>query len=248
MGRLIPTRDQPDKIVRRQALGLGVLASLFALISRSAARAADALTIDPNGKVNIDNLSVQKSLAVAGPMQIGGKNALEFGAGMTKEISAGQIAYQKHSGNALDIVGAGATAPERKISMWAEGGATLYGSLNVSGDVKSGARSLPAPGAEESLRIVRGTINPDGSKVQGEGFTIKKIDSGLYEIEFTPAFPFVPAASATQIFPNINANPGPTDDRGSSSQSDFANIAYLSPDRMRVKTAIPGGFSDRAFS
>ena len=122
MGRLIPTRDQPDKIVRRQALGLGVLASLFALISRSAARAADALTIDPNGKVNIDNLSVQKSLAVAGPMQIGGKNALEFGAGIPKEVSAGQIAYQEHSGNALDIVGAGATAPERRISMWAEGG------------------------------------------------------------------------------------------------------------------------------
>ena len=51
MGRLIATRDHPDKIVRRRALGLGVLASLFALISRSAARAADALTeLDPGNE------------------------------------------------------------------------------------------------------------------------------------------------------------------------------------------------------
>jgi len=204
--------------------------------------------LNVTGTATMTGLEVTGSSNSITGLKIPGNNALEFGAGMTKEISAGQIAYQKHSGNALDIVGAGTTAPERKISMWAEGGATLYGSLNVSGDVRSGARSLPAPGAEESLRIVRGTINPDGSKVQGEGFTIQKVDQGLYEIVFTPAFPFVPAASATQIFPNINANPGPTDDRGSSSQSDFANIAYLSPDRMRVKTAIPGGFSDRAFS
>jgi len=34
-------------IARRLTLGLGVLASLFALIGRRAARAADALTIEP---------------------------------------------------------------------------------------------------------------------------------------------------------------------------------------------------------
>ena len=160
MGRLLPTRDQPDKIVRRQALGLGVLASLFALISRSAARAADALTIDPNGKVNIDNLSVQKSLAVAGAMKIEGKNALEFGADIPKQVSAGQIAYQKHSGNALDIVGAGATAPERRISMWAEGGATLNGSLTVSDDATlkksltvAGNAELKTPAGANTLDV-----------------------------------------------------------------------------------------------
>ena len=42
-------REPTARIVRRRALGLGVLASLFALISRSAVRAADALTIEPDG-------------------------------------------------------------------------------------------------------------------------------------------------------------------------------------------------------
>jgi len=90
--------------------------------------------------LNLTGTATMTGLDVAGPasitgLKIPGNNALEFGAGLTKEISAGQIAYQKHSGNALDIVGAGATAPERKISMWAEGGATLNGSLNVTGVV-----------------------------------------------------------------------------------------------------------------
>jgi hypothetical protein len=129
--------DAAARIAGRRALGLGVLASLFAFIGRSAARAADALTIDPNGKVNIDNLSVQKSLAVAGPMQIDGKNALEFGADITKEVSAGQIAYQKHSGDALDVVGAGTEVGNRKIAMWAEGGARLTGGLTATGTVKA---------------------------------------------------------------------------------------------------------------
>jgi hypothetical protein len=132
-----PEPDVRGRIAGRRALGLGALASLFAFIGRSAARAADALTIDPNGKVNIDNLSVQKSLRVAGPVQIDGKNALELGAGITKEQSAGQIAYQKHSGDALDIVGAGTEVGKRKISMWAEGGAALAGGLTATGTVKA---------------------------------------------------------------------------------------------------------------
>jgi microcystin-dependent protein len=137
-------------IARRQALGLGVLASLFALIGRRAARAADALTISPNGEVSMN------SLAVAGPVKIDGKNALEFGAGIAKEVSAGQIAYQKHSGNALDLVGAGTEVSTRKISMWAEGGATLTGSLNVTGTVK--AQSLET-NSGVSLAAIQNAVN-----------------------------------------------------------------------------------------
>ena len=153
-----PMREPSARVARRHALGLGVLASLFALISRSTARAADALTINPNGEVSMN------SLAVAGPIKIDGKNALEFGAGIPKEVSAGQIAYQKHSGNALDIVGAGATVPERKISMWAEGGATLNGSLNVTGAVKAQSAetnsgvSLAAVQTAVNMLIPIGTI------------------------------------------------------------------------------------------
>jgi len=41
--------DTAARLARRRALGLGALASLFAFIGRSTARAADALTIDPDG-------------------------------------------------------------------------------------------------------------------------------------------------------------------------------------------------------
>jgi hypothetical protein len=40
-----------NRVARRRALGLGVLASLLAFIGRSAARAVDALTIDADGVV-----------------------------------------------------------------------------------------------------------------------------------------------------------------------------------------------------
>jgi microcystin-dependent protein len=49
MSRSIPVKEATDGSVRRRALGLGILASLLAFIGRSAARAADALTIDANG-------------------------------------------------------------------------------------------------------------------------------------------------------------------------------------------------------
>jgi hypothetical protein len=72
--KIDPAALEPDaagRIARRRALGLGALASLFAFIGHSAARAADALTIDPNGDVNIGKLSVENSLSVAGRVQIG---------------------------------------------------------------------------------------------------------------------------------------------------------------------------------
>jgi hypothetical protein len=58
---------------------VGALASLFAFIGRSAAHAADALIIGPNG-VNIDNLNVAKSLTVAGNAELktpAGANTLD---------------------------------------------------------------------------------------------------------------------------------------------------------------------------
>ena len=44
-----PMREPSARVARRHALGLGVLASLFAFVGRGTARAADALTIDANG-------------------------------------------------------------------------------------------------------------------------------------------------------------------------------------------------------
>ena len=45
----MPAPDAATRLARRRALGFAALASLLAFIGRSAARAADALTIDANG-------------------------------------------------------------------------------------------------------------------------------------------------------------------------------------------------------
>jgi Phage Tail Collar Domain len=162
MSRSTPVQESTEGSSKRRALGFGVLASLLAFIGRSAARAADALTINSDGEVSIDKLSVQKSLAVAGPAKIAGSNTLEFGAGVErKESNAGKIGYQTFTTGALDIVGAGDAKPKpeevkRRIKFWAEGGATLAGGLDVTGTVK--AQSLETDSGI-SLAAVQGALN-----------------------------------------------------------------------------------------
>jgi hypothetical protein len=142
-----PESDSRGRIAGRRALGLAALASLFALIGRSAARAADALTIDPNGQVKIDNLSAK----------IQGNNTLEFGADVSgKQVDAGKIGYQTLTPGALDVVGAGTAANARKIKFWAEGGATFAGDVAAAGTVK--AQSLET-NAGISLAAVQNAVN-----------------------------------------------------------------------------------------
>jgi hypothetical protein len=92
--------------------------------------------------------------------------------------------------------------------------------------------------------MLRGIVNSDGTKFGGgEGFTVKPVapNRGLYDITFTPGFPSIPAASATQIFGRANTgNEAATSEGGDT--TDNAVIAHLSADRMRVKT---GGSSGR---
>jgi hypothetical protein len=221
--------------VRRDALRLGLLASAAALVGRGTARAADALTIDSNG-AKITNLDV------AGSMKIDGSNTLEFGAGVNgKQVDAGKIGYQTFTTDALDIVGAGNAGTNRKIKFWAEGGATFNGSLNVSGN-------LSVPGGEEALRMLRGIVNGDGTTFSGAGFSVRRVDNGLYDIAFAQGFPSVPGATATQVFGALHSGNAAATATGSTKPSDTAIIVHLSADRMRVGTWTPSGRDNRAFS
>jgi hypothetical protein len=365
-----PGRNTAGPVAGRRALGVGVLASLLAIIGRSSARAAEALTISPQGRVGIGTstptamLDVVGNAHIAGPIGIGttspaatldvvggllhvagntgapklaaqgaylGWNALTGGTGETDFINnrgggAGGFAFinTEPAGNPKSTlmfisgagkVGIGTTDPQQKLDVdgtaqlkslaipgtmtidaketavtavqiqgtsgrntfmdtekvgplrvgavwgvpgiYSEKGDVVVGSktgiIKLPGQVMLGGQSpdqsnLHVPGGVEALRIVRGTVNDNGATVAGEGFKVTKYGGGLYEILFVPPFPSVPSASVTQIFPAINPTSGSTNEAGSSREGDFANIAYLSPDRMRVKTTIPGGFSDRSFS
>jgi hypothetical protein len=106
---------------RRNALGLGLVASAMALSGRSTARAADALSIDAAG------VTINK-LAVAGPMTIVGDNTLKFGAGVAgKQRDAGKISYGKFDAGSLCILSAGTKDDNRRITFGAKGAQNFSG-------------------------------------------------------------------------------------------------------------------------
>jgi hypothetical protein len=72
----------------------------------------------------------QNTFPNTGDAKISGNDVLEWGQGITKEVSAGKIGYQKFS-DALDIVGAGTTVANRKLKFWSEGGASFTGGVGV---------------------------------------------------------------------------------------------------------------------
>jgi hypothetical protein len=86
------------------------------------------------GNVGIGTATPTAKLTVNGAVAVNGANILEFGAGVAgKETSAGKMGYRAYS-EGLDIVGAGTNQSSRKITLWAEGGATVRGPLGVGAD------------------------------------------------------------------------------------------------------------------
>jgi hypothetical protein len=89
-----------------------------------------AFVIQQDGNVGIGVRKPSSLLQVNGEVGINGSNALELGADVLgKEPNAGKIGYQTFTPGALDIVGAGVSAPTRRIRLWAESGLELVGSI-----------------------------------------------------------------------------------------------------------------------
>lgn len=102
----------------------------------------------------------------SGGVAIPGSTTLEFGFGVAnKEISAGKIGYGTFSGDSLDIVGAAETPPSgqipsRKVTVYAEGGATIIGSVGVGGvPTKGKLEVLGASGAYSANFLTGFAVN-----------------------------------------------------------------------------------------
>jgi len=83
-------------------------------------------------------------------------------------------------------VGIGTTAPATR--------------LDVRGDIKLGTSGqLFATGGEENLRMIRGSVNANGTIAAGSGFSVTKGVTGAYTITFTTSFSgaATPVASIT---------------------------------------------------
>ena len=208
-----------------------------------------------NGGLAVDgSAKFNGTLALHGSMTIGAKNTLEFGAEFGvkvpgKQADAGKISYGKFEADSLCIVGAGTKDATRRITFWAEGGATFRGTLAVTGTSLT-VGGLKVPVARETLRLLRGVVTKEGVRFAGEGFTVKPVSSGrgFYDIVFDPVFPTIPGASVTQIFSSIyEGNHAATDEGGKT--ADNAVISHLSADRMRIKTGDNSGSEQqRAFT
>jgi hypothetical protein len=65
------------------------------------------------------------------------RNGIQFGGpNSSRELNSAQISAGMHEANSLNIIGmSDANGGNRKVTMWAEGGLGLYGSMRVAGDL-----------------------------------------------------------------------------------------------------------------
>ncbi len=114
------------------------------------------MIVKNNGNVGIGTINPSERLQVAGNIAVENSGAIEVGHGLSeKEVNAGKIAYQKFS-EGLDIVGAGTTNTNRKITFFAEGGSNFTGSVGIG---------TTNPGTYYKL-IVEGKIGARGVDVK----------------------------------------------------------------------------------
>jgi hypothetical protein len=94
-------------------------------------------------------------------------------------------------------------------------------------------------------RLIRGTVNADGSIAGGGGFSVAKDGAGRYRITFATLFADIPSASATQIFTGV----GSVAATNSGSTLDNAVIYGISSSGINIATGDgSGNRGDRAFS
>ncbi len=95
-----------------------------------------------NGNFGIGTSAPSARLHLAGgSMKVDGSNVIEFGAGVAgKQADAGKIGYGTFTANSLNIVGAGTNGNDRKVTVYAEGGATFMGRVSATTvEIRGGA-------------------------------------------------------------------------------------------------------------
>jgi hypothetical protein len=241
--------DPGEGGTKMMSLTDGTLTVSDKFVAMGAATLKTSLTVEGTS-------TLRKSLTVEGSLKFGSRlgelvslwssgethYAIGIQHGTSYARSAGHFAWYLggvHNDTALDPGGG------RKMMSLTDG------TLTVERNVQIGALSVP--GGVETLRMIRGIINSNGTKFAGDGFSVSRFKEGVFDIAFAQGFSSVPGASATQIYakdgktPVFSGNAGATLEEGDT--RDNAIIVQLSADRMRVATGDSGGSrKDRWFS
>lgn len=103
---------------------------------------------------------------------------LELGGGLAKESNAGRIGYSLFAANTLDIVGAGTTAANRVVKVWAEGGTTFTGPVTAPVFNGSGAGLTGVARLSPGGHLVLGDGNVAGSSGYGGALILSGAPGG----------------------------------------------------------------------
>lgn len=133
-------------------------------------RAINGAKVDPASQLSVAKLDVDAvtvgRTGVGSVLVRGDKAFVEIGAGQVKQGDAGKIAYQGFS-SGLDIVGAGTTGTNRRITLWSEGGGVHKGPLSVEGALSATSGSFAgALSAGGPLQVTGG--NGDLGATEGD--------------------------------------------------------------------------------
>lgn len=207
---------------------------------------ANALFVHNSGNVGIGTLNPQKQLAVSAGVTIDQSDqqdgamqdrALTFGNRSHEGIASKRTAGPNRWG--LDFYTANfAFGPRMSITNGGNVGigTTAPGAkLDVRGNIRLGASGeyLAAAG-DENLRIVRGVIDGNGSRLAGSGFTSTRIAEGAYTITFTTPFASRPSVTATAHSFGWPQDPRFAYVNESVTGGDFTQVAVVFPDGERT--------------
>jgi hypothetical protein len=156
--------------------------------------------------VGIGTASPDTKLHVDGAVKITGRNILEFGGGVAgKQADAGKIGYGTFdNGASLNIVGAGTSGADRKITFWNEGGATFTGNVGIGTSTPAAKLHLYGGGSELMF----------GSGGVSKASSIQVLDDGsfggglLFNVHATTGSDNWPTGMSTALTIRPNGNVG----------------------------------------
>ncbi len=116
--------------------------------------------------------------------------------------------------------------------LWLQSDGTRWQQINNISTVNSGNVT-----ANESLRIIRGNVNNNGSTAQGTGFTVVRTATGRHTITFNTAFGGVPSFTANVL--EVNG-----------SDDNYVSILSISATQIRINIfdGNSSSFEDSQFS
>ena len=156
----------------------------------------ERFTISQSGNVGIGELAPGFRLHVVNPSNFGlrvqtnavGGSVASFGGFGDFQIDAVNVPGGRLNVKENGKIGIGTATPQDK--------------LDVRGNIKLGTTGqLFAPGGEENLRIIRGSVDLNGNILAGSGFHVSHTVTGIYDIVIDTPFTGTPTVTGTANSP-----------------------------------------------